>query len=256
MTSEINTPNGFRLRDGRKIPANRVVKIEGANGSIIGAPMFIDGELSLKVASKFGTLWDAKGSNLLTLLSSVSSVIPSGQFAMQGSQIWQSTDPLSLDLKVSLYMFDNALDDVVTPVLQLMSTCLPTKKGFLEKKFDFMGASINVHLDTLIPPGPDARDILRGAIDISGDSSLSNWYNQGSRGLYNVRIGNFTIPRVIITDVNPTFSEWTDENGNPISAEVSIGIVTMEIATSDMLCQIHQSLKDTDFSESTSGGLR
>ena len=242
MTSEINTPNGFRLRDGRKIPANRVVKIEGKQGDILGVPLFIEGELSLKVASKFGTLWDAKGSNLLTLLSSVSSKIPSGQFAMQGSQIWQSTDPLSLDLKVDLYMFDNALNDVVTPTLKLMSMCLPTKQTMLDKDV----GTVNVHLDTLIPPGPDARALVQGLITLKGDDALSDWFNEGSKGLYNIRIGNFVIPDVLITDVNPTFSKWTDEQGNPIGAEVSLSIVTMEVATTDMIAQIQQSLKQSN----------
>lgn len=244
----INSPNGFQLNDGRKIPENRVVRIYGAstneNEDILGVPMFFNGELSLKASSKFGSLWDAEGCNLLTLLSgSTNGAIPVGQFAMQGTQIWQSTEPLRFDMDVTIQMLSSGLNDVVKPTLALMSMCLPTKSKALEFKL----GSANLKLQTLIPPGPNLQSIIKNSGFIEGGGQMFNdWLNQGSRGVYTVKIGkNITIPKVIVTEVTPTFSKWNDEYGHPISADISIGFSTMEIATTDMIANLYEQVKQS-----------
>lgn len=255
MSFGVNDVRGFSLKGGRKIPENRIIKILGKDDSdILGVPLFYDGALSLKVSSKYASLWDGGSSNLLTLLSATSDKIPSGQFAMQGTQIWQSTDPLSLDFTARLEMKDSALRDVVAPVYKLMSMCLPTKQAFMGGEGITIG-KINLKLDTLIPPGPDIRAILKGTINLNGEDALSDWFNRGGRGYYNIKIGNnVTIPKVIITDVQPTFSKWTDEEDNPVSAEVSISMTTMEVATTDMMANIFKGISQSELGSITGAG--
>lgn len=243
----INSSSGFQLKDGRTIPENRVIRIygkdQGENEDILGVPMFFDGELTLKASSKFGSLWDAEGCNLLTLLSgSTNGAVPVGQFALQGTQIWQSTDPLTFNIDASFEMLDSGLNDVVKPVMALMSMCLPSKSTSLDKKI----GKVNLHLQTLIPPGPNLQTILKN-VGVSIDNEAYNdWLNTGSRGTYLVKIGkNVIIPKVIITSVEPTFSKWTDEHGHPIRAEVSVEFSTMEIATTDMIANIYEQVKQS-----------
>lgn len=236
MAVNINSPQGFVLRGGRKIPENRVVHIYGADDKdIVDVPLFYDGEFSLKASSTFGSLWDAEGNNLLTLLSGATNgALPSGQFALQGAQIWQSTNPLTLDLTLYLYMNDSGKNDVMSPALTLVSTCLPTKTDFFQMKI----GNTNIKLQTLIPPGPNLQALIAASGAVTGNNLLDN-FSKGSRGVYTLKLGqHITIPRIIITSVEPTFSKWTDEDGYPISAEIALSFTTMEIATTDMIARI------------------
>lgn len=225
------------------IPNNKTIEILSGNSPVINVPLFFDDEYSLKVNSKFGSIWDAEPNNLLSLLSSsansVNKVLPSGQFAMQGTQIWQSTDPLSFSLSASLYMIDSGLEDVIKPSLALMQLCLPTKA---EMSNDINIGKVNIKLTTLIPPGPNLQSILNLS-GISNSETGDSFFKNGSRGTYTVKINNYmVIPNVIITSVQPTFSKSYDEDGYPVKADIDFEMTTMEVATTDMITNILKSM--------------
>lgn len=213
------------------IPRHKLVKILDKNSnSIINKNLIFDEELSFDLSSSFGSLWDAHGNNLLTLLSSgTNGKVPSGQFVMQGMQIWQSTDPLSFSLPLKLYSVNNAKDDVFIPALRLGQLTLPTKNNGSK------GTS-NEMLATLIPPGPNLTQILKNGGFTKLSDFLAEKTGVEAKGTYNVSVGGYvTFESVIITNCNPTFSKTVDDTGYPIQADIELKFTTSQIATTNML---------------------
>jgi|WetSurMetagenome_2_1015567.scaffolds.fasta_scaffold75634_2 hypothetical protein len=194
---------------------------------------------SLKVSSKYTNLIDIKTSPLLNLLSSTFKVgdtsLPSGQFALQGLQIWESTDPISFSLDVKLNMVNSGKDDVLKPALHLMKATLPSKNS-----------ESSLFGQCLIPPGPNIGKILElSGLDAQGLQQAISAVMGGvgiplemkdPSGTFIVEVGSFLkIENVIITDIEPKFSEELDEDYCPISCDLSIGFQTAEVATVQML---------------------
>lgn len=238
----------FNLEDD--IPPYKVVKItDGNDTSVTGSiPLILDDSLSIAVKSKYGELWEASPNNFMNLLSS-SFGLPSGQFALQGVQIWQSTDPIDLSITVKLEMDTDPYLDVIAPTIALMSTSVPTKgnngsKSQMDANGNFLTSALtNLKLKTLIPPGPNLQAIWStvsaGSINGVASQALAH-YSKGTNGVYNVKIGYAYFNNVIIKNVEPTFStemsfSETQLNYYPVSASLSLEMSTMEIATTDML---------------------
>ena len=233
-----------------EIPQSKLVTIKKYGGeNVIERPLIIDDEFSIKANSDFGELWEASSNNFLSLLSSTYNV-PSGQFALQGAQIWKSTDPIDIDIKVTLQMDTDPFIDVVYPTLVLTQTCLPkigesTTGKFLEEK-------LNLKLKTLMPPGPNLNTLFNLMKKNGGDNFAMNGEilggNDGRNGVYNVKIGFATFYNVIIRTVEPSFSKTMavslvkSNKLYPSSAELSISMRTMEVATTDMMKTIIDSL--------------
>ena len=238
----------FNLENG--IPSYKLVKITGANNSSVtgNIPLILDDELSIKVSSKYGELWEASPNNFMNLLSS-SFGLPSGQFALQGVQIWQSTDPIELSITVKLEMDTDSYRDVIAPTIALMNTCLPTKgnngaKTQMNEKGNFLVEALtNLKLKTLIPPGPNLQAIWNAVSNGSANDAVNQalaHFNKGTNGVYKVKIGYATFNNVIIKNVEPTFSSEMSYSGTqfnyyPVSASLSLEMMTMEIATTDMI---------------------
>lgn len=228
------TTNKFNLVN--PIPQHRLVTITRTDdgGSVVNVPLILDEEVNIKVSSKYGPLWEGSSNNLMSLLSS-SYNIPSGQFALQGLQIWQSTDPIKLSFTVHIEMDTNPLNDVINPTRELMSEVLPTYgngtkllnmnvEGAIEKKF-------NLKLKTLIPPGPNLQTIVN-------EMSVEKHANAKASNTFNVTMGWVKFKNMIITGVDPKFSKdvcYVNNKPYPISAEVSLELSTIEIATTDMI---------------------
>ena len=225
------------------IPKNKIVEIINANGSITGEhPLILDDDYSIKTSSKYGQLWEGSSNNLMSLLSS-SYNLPSGQFALQGLQIWQSTDPITLDFTVRLEMDDNPYLDVVCPCLVLMNTVLPKlsngTEGILGQTEQLVEKHFNIKLKTLIPPGPNIQSIVQTMSANSNANPLAS--NDGKSGVYNLNLGFLKFKNVIITSVEPKFSKEVSYYLNkpyPVNAEVSMSVSTMEVATTNMISQI------------------
>lgn len=217
--------------------------------------LVIDDNTSIKCSSKFGPLWEAQPNNLMSLLSS-SFGMPSGQFALQGAQIWKSTDPLSMSFSGVRYMDTDPYDDVIEPVEYLMCRCLPR----LSNEFDkitfgleqIADSLLGIKLMTLIPPGPNIQSLLKefASSDESGEYKgfmklIANRADIGAqaKGVVNVNIGNLTFGGCVITNVTPTFSKAvayskSKQNYYPISATVNIEFITIQVANTGYVCGI------------------
>lgn len=231
----------------KEIPYYKIVKIKDASGKSItnSVPFILEDDLSIKVSSKYGELWEASPNNFMSLLSS-SFGLPSGQFALQGVQIWQSTDPIDMSISVSIEMDTDSYKDVIDPIISLMSICLPEKgKNGSESQMGETALS-NLKLKTLIPPGPNIQAIWEaisnGEMNDVVSKTLAH-FNKASKGVYNMEIGYVNLNGVIIKNVEPSFSSemsYSETEGGyyPVRASVSLEISTMEIATTDMIKNI------------------
>lgn len=228
-----------------EVPDHRFFQICDASGNITNVPMILDDDYSIKASSKFGQLWEASPNNLMNLLAN-SANIPSGQFALQGAQIWQSSEPLSLDVTANLYMNTDSYTDVVCSVKNLMCTCLPTmtsrsSKGLAGATEKLVEDKIGIQLKTLIPPGPNIQSIISTmSASTRRGGQLNSAVRGGAKGLYYVKIGTFRLYNALVVDVNPTFSKEVSfspskQNYYPISASVQVTISSFEIATTDMI---------------------
>lgn len=227
----------YGLANGDRIPDTRLLKIYKHGDGTILATLFVDDEVSIKASSKFGQLWEAQPSNIMNLLSG-SFGFPSGQFALQGAQVWQSTEPLSFNITGHLYADKSAYEDVILTTKVLMSCVLPTYSGgnkMLCEANEFLESKMNLQLKTLIPPGPNIQTLLN-AMSANGSSSQV-------KGTYDIKIGCFTFTNVIMTSVQPTFSKMPTIASYksrtsipcPIKADIDLEFVTMEVATTDMI---------------------
>lgn len=226
------------------IPPYKLVKIYMANETLVtDKPLILNDELSISVSSKFGELWQSSPNNFMNLLSS-SFGLPNGQFTLQGVQIWQSTDPININITLSVYMDDDPYTDVIVPTKSLMSLVLPEKSKMVIGNKE---SKNNLKLSTLIPPGPNLQSIVNFMKNDSKLASVASEFlenfSMGSRGVYKVIIGYATFNDVIITKCEPTFSNemaFSNSKGKlyPTSASLSVEISTMEIATTDMISNI------------------
>lgn len=191
-----------------------------------GVPLYIDGDISLKFSSQFSSISESEPTTLLNMLSAATDKALSGQFAIQGAQIWKSTDPLEISIEAKLIMKDSGKTDVVEPALKLAKICLPS----IGRGFKKMSELTNIKLKCLIPPGPNIQSIL--------SEVKTNGNIKGSRGTYDVQIGWLKLHNCIIKEASPTFSKTVDEDGFPVSAEISMSIVTQTIPTKESVEQM------------------
>lgn len=217
------------------IPKHRLVKIYDSNDVDIanGVPLIFDDEFGFKVSSKYGQLWQGSSSNLQTLLASKG--IPSGQFALQGLQIWNSTDPIKLSFSVHVEMDTDPINEVLNPIKSIMCKVLPhygngqtvdtdIQTGFVEKHF-------NLKLKTLVPPGPNIQTIVE---EMSASSKHAS-------NTYTLKMGYFTFNNMVITGADPKFSKdvcYVSGKPYPISADLSLDIESIEVATTNMINDI------------------
>lgn len=227
------------------IPESRLVTIyRSGNVPIFESPLIMDDEFSIKTSSKFGQLWEASPNNFLNLLSSTFN-LPSGQFALQGAQIWQSTDPIDIDVKVTLEMDTDPYVDVVEPTYLLLQTCLPKiRSNTATEAENFITQQLNLKLQTLIPPGPNLNTLINLMANDKNKVGINTELlagNDGRNGVYNVKIGFATFYNVIIKSVEPSFSKTMAvslRKSNklfPCRSDLSITMTTMEVATTDMI---------------------
>lgn len=227
-------------------PDHKKVKFtQNATNLFPDVDFIYEDDLSLDVSSSYDDLLpSSKGSNLLTLASGSLQFggkvdVPSGQFALQGFQIWKSTEPLSFSLDLHLYMKTSGVKDVVVPSLRLMKYAVPSKSD----------KSIIPGIGGLIPPGPTINDILSLAnIDSQSQTTIRNILNAlglSSRtdsqglpvsGLINVEVGSFySFRNCVITKVVPNFSEAKDEDLAPIACSLAVDFRTVEVVTTEMI---------------------
>lgn len=210
-----------------------------ANAGLPKAVLVFDDELALNISTDYGSIIETKPSTLLNLLAGGASFlgnnVPSGQFSLQGLQVWKDTQPLEFNLGLKLYMDTSGVLDVVRPAIVLAKLAVPSKTEDSKGNLGF----------GLIPPGPTIQDILNLA-GVTQDSDVGKILNtfagflgvgiKNRSGLVDVEIGKFFFLRnCVLTKVVPNFSEAKDEDLAPIYCELSIDFRTSEVATTQML---------------------
>lgn len=233
------TYNSYYLPKGRE-----VFIFQGKENIFKNKPNFndihllYDDEFALRVSSEYASLVSTKSSNLLSLLSGSIEIfgksLPSGQFALQGFKIWESTSPLSISIDVTLNMVTSGKLDVVDPTLFLIGLTVPSKT---ERKDGKEGWG-------LVPPGPNLSDILSTAGLKMEEVSKNNIVDiKDGRGLFTLQVGEYlSIPDMVITKAEPTFSKELDEDYTPISCKLSLDFETVEVVTTDMLAKMINAL--------------
>ena len=143
------------------------------------------------------------GSNTLgTVSSGVKLGGGSTMLKLLSAQYWTGPSYLTLDLPIILDAYTSTKEEVVDPLVQLLSLCAPSEgTGGL-----------------LIPPGPSpAASIVNGASDSSPLDDDESFF---------VEIGKFLrINPVVVKSVTASFDNvWEDDSGNPISVDFVLSI--------------------------------
>jgi len=223
----------FSLPEGREViltvgSQNVFEVLKTSNTKLVKTPTLVyTDDLTLSINTSYKNLVATTNNTLLTLLSGAfPGVVPSGQFALQGLQIWENTEVLEFSLSVTLYMIDDARNDVVITALSLAQLCVPYKNTKENGKAGY----------GLIPPGPNIKDVLQLAGLTESNVDKNDNRNFANGGLLSIQIGKFMkIENIVITKVEPTFSSILDEDYNPVSCTLSIDFRTVEVVTTNML---------------------
>lgn len=245
----------YNLLDG--IPSQYTVRITGGGAyksteknENCDINLFLDEDTTIKCNSKFGPLWQAQPNNLTSLLSS-SFGLPSGQFALQGAQIWQGTDPLTMSFTGTLYMDKDPYTDVVRKAQVLMGACLPELGDENNMSIVSFGLEkiankvLGISLQTLIPPGPNIQTLLSSMAKLDDTGNPQGLFallasttdlSAKVRGMFTIKIGQFKFEGCVIKSVTPTFSRAMAESSSaknyyPISAKLNIEFETIQVAT-------------------------
>jgi hypothetical protein len=190
--------------------------------------LILEEDLTLSMSSSFSPVKDSNSSSFLSILSKEIGkflgedigALSSGQLKQFGFQTWTGTEPLSTTLTISLYMKDDAYKDVVVPAMSLAKICLPEE-----------GSKIG----ELLGPGPSLSEALKDDINLDQMVGLSDSdYSIVGKPIY-CYIGNFVLKNTVITSAQPTFSKTTDQYGYPISARIEVSVITLFVATKQML---------------------
>lgn len=130
------------------------------------------------------------------------------------AQIWQGTNDIELSLTFELVAVNDAEQDVMTPIRNLMKLTMPNASelgGFLT------------------PPGPTLSNYVMEKVGLSSDMS----------GKIMIEIGRYIkFPNVVITHVNSTFSSHLDANGKPMKANVDVTFKTFFVPVKSDLPQM------------------
>lgn len=127
---------------------------------------------------------------------------------LSSGHVWTGPSYLVLDLPILLDAYTSTKEEVVDPLVQLLSLCAPSETA----------------LGLLIPPGPAPAAATAGAaLNSVGIESPGILEDSES---FTVEIGNFLrISPVIVKSATASFDNvWEDGSGNPISVDFVLSI--------------------------------
>jgi len=197
-------------------------------GDIKLGPFVLNEEPTFRINSQFSALADGTTNKFFQAAGGVVRDITqgkasgSGQYKQLGIQLWEKTDPITVNLNITLYKKTDAFKDVVTPAMALMK--LP-----LARTASGAGA-----LGGLLPPGPSLLTAFSGGATAPGTPPKSGSDGNGTAGsnIY-LRIGKANLGRVIVKGVEPTWSKQTDKSGHFIWCKLSVEVATVFSATQE-----------------------
>lgn len=213
------------------IPRGKKLSLIRDNRSVTGGvPMILDEDITLSLSTSFKPLFGNVSNPIIDALGGLSADVIglgfSSQFKEFGIQVWEKTDPLSVNVTITFNLgikdWWDARREVYSPAIALASLPLPKE-----------GLDAGDTLTNLQPPGPPSSSLLE---------------NEKYGGKYkpiSMQIGRILyVPQVIVKKAEPTFSAETDENGNPIWAKVNLDIQSISTATVEMLKEREPSPED------------
>jgi hypothetical protein len=209
------------------VPRGKKLSLIRDGASITGdIPLILEEDVTISLSSSFSPLFGGFSGNKAKMIDQIgafSGDVLGAEFAFStkfkefGFQIWDNTDPLSINVTVTFNLGImgrwDALTEVYRPAIALASLPLPTVGGTV-------GGGT---LENLQPPGPPSTSLIEG--DYGGKYKPISM--QVGRILY--------VSQIIVKKAEPTFSAETDESGNPIWAKVNLDIQSVETATVETL---------------------
>lgn len=127
------------------------------------------------------------------------------------ARVWDAPQYLTLELPIFLDAYHSTEEEVIGPMVQLLSMAAPDEIGGL-----------------LIPPGPaPAKEVLNAVMEMASDAVGTRIGSEfDSQESFTVRLGNFfAMSPAIITNVSGSGdSAFEDGSGNPISADFMLTV--------------------------------
>ena len=239
----MNIPQGQRVRIRRYNKGT--VNYNKAGGRNISGQDAISGlddtkfilmePIKFNVSSQYKSLMDTGsstsdlqylGGQLLNWLGLDSAAgVVTGVTEYSGFQRWNSTDCLELELHLGLIAENDALEEVVKPMLSLIQLIIPKVN---ETNSDLVNKARTLRL-----PGPSLENVIKQEL---GQNVEGGTYTDSDTE-FTICVGNLVFDHVIITGVTPTIMPDTDTRGYPLSVFIELKFRGTRIPTD-------QSLKD------------
>lgn len=250
----INIPEGQRVRirryEGGNYPAHAAVKVNGEyrNKRNIYKQDALDGindtsfilmePVTFNVSSSYTELMGSNSSSGVELpqylggqvldavgLGTAAGIV-TGVTEYSGFQRWSGTGLIETELSVGLIAKEDAYNDVVLPMLNLIKLTVPTVNV---EKDNWIGKARTLRL-----PGPS---IVKAMRDIFG-KDVSDKHYTSSDTEFTICVGNLVFDHAVITSVTPTIMPDTDTNGYPLSVFLKIKFKVTRIPNNEMIDDI------------------
>ena len=123
------------------------------------------------------------------------------------SQVWRGTSPLEIQLPLLLNARENAYQDVVVPIKNLIQLASPFRIG----AGSVLGEYSSIFGNIIHAPGPTILDVIQGS----------------GRGNISLTIGRLlSIPSVVITSLQFDIKNRMTRQGYPVEADVNVVLRT------------------------------
>lgn len=237
MICSIETGGETTDSNGNKVAkAIRGVLAEGVNITLQSQykPMFSDSDVNnAQVQGALGFV-DAAGGIARSLSGGRGGL--SSKFKHMTTQVWDKTEPMSFNVNIEFRRdpLNGSLNGNGGGEVNAMRNLMPILREFCSLPLPAEGFGGN-----LTPPGPSFIEGL-GIDEIiqnktsGGDEAFSTDVREGS-GIVNVAIGSMRFRRLIMMSAEPSFSQWCDDSGYPISCRIAFNFRSIWAATKSMV---------------------
>lgn len=200
-----------------KIPKGKEVKIllKGKNIMEGGAKIVLASPITISLSSSFSSLLPDMSGGAMNFLNQITGIIQEktgvgigAQFKEQGFQVWKGTEPIKFSFECLFSFKTSGLKDVLTPAKALMKLPLPEEKDW-----------------GLTPPGPTILSTFTKV-----DEKTIPYSNT-----YSFRCGSLCLPKILISSVEPTFSEEVDSDGYFMSCSLRVDVESLYTATTNQI---------------------
>jgi hypothetical protein len=220
-----------------------ITRYKTADNSRLLAKGWIDrGQYSESIKSTWSRIFGGEGGeSLIDRISKMMTVTGLGslQTKIMHTRIWTLTEPVEIELNLKLIAEKNAFNEVVKPIRELQKFVSPIERNANQSNQTiidkFIDSGINV-LPTEIQPSVNKLvNSIRTQFLLPPLASAVNMVNmpKGYDGLYSVEIGKYiTLKDILLTNIRAVVDMGSpDINGDPISADVTLSIISRTVWT-------------------------